>query len=255
MRPDYQSIVHNIEPRTVKVWICGDVHVGAEGAQLEAWQRFLDMVEEDDDSYVLFVGDLMDNATRNSKGDLWTGMTPAESMDYIERCLRPLAAKGKILAMLAGNHELRSAKDVDMDPLYNVAVRLGIEKLYRRDFAAVRVKMALTKGCVRSYSMIAFHGAADFRVRQMANNVEGFDAVITGHTHQPVTRIPAHLCMTQSGKVVMKEVLQVTACSWCDYVGYGARGMYQPQTQSRPQCLVLEWDASQRNDKHISLSW
>ena len=50
MRPDSEAIVHDLAPRTVKVWVCGDVHVGAEGAQLEAWQRFLDMVEEDDDS-------------------------------------------------------------------------------------------------------------------------------------------------------------------------------------------------------------
>ena len=53
----------------------------------------------------------------------------------------------------------------------------------------------------------------------------------------------------------MKELVQVTACSWCDYIGYGARGMYQPQVQSRPQALVLEWDSSQQHGKHIGVEW
>lgn len=255
MRPDSEAIVHDLAPRTIKVWVCGDVHVGAQGAQLEAWQKFLDMVEEDDDSYAIFVGDLMDNATRGSKGDIWTGMTPADAMDYITRCLRPLAAKGKVLAMLTGNHELRTARETSIDPLYDICVRLGIEDVYRRDFAAIRVKMKQTKGCLRAYNLICFHGASDLKTRQMMNNLEGFDALITGHTHQPIVRVPAHLCMTQSGKVTMKELVQVTACSWCDYIGYGARGMYQPQVQSRPQALVLEWDSSQSHDKHIGVSW
>lgn len=255
MKPDSQAILHNLTPRTIKVWVCGDVHVGAQGAQLEAWSNWLDSIMEDEDSYVIFLGDLIDNATRNSKGDIWTGMSPADQMDYVEKSLRPLAKSGKILALLAGNHELRTAKDTSLEPLYDVAVRLGIEDVYRRDFAAVRIQMAVTKSCRRAYNIMVFHGGSDYKVRQMANNLEGFDVLVTGHTHQPITRIPAHLCMTHSGKVVMKEVIQVTACSWCDYIGYGARGMYQPQVQSRPQCLVLEWDASQTKDKRITVSW
>ena len=254
MRPDSQAIVHDLEPRTVKVWVCGDVHVGAEGAQLEAWQKWLEQIQEDPDSYVVFLGDLLDNATRRSVGDIWTGMSPSDQVEYVTRSLRPLAKDGKILALLAGNHELRSARDTDLEPMYDVAVRLGIEKLYRRDFAAIRVRMRLRQ-TMRVYNLIAFHGASDFKVRQMANNVEGFDALLTGHSHQPVARIPAHLVLTQKGVVIMKDIVQVTACSWCDYVGYGARGMYQPQTQSRPQCLLLEWDACQRHPDRISVSW
>ena len=255
MRPDFQAIVHDIEPRTVRVWICGDVHAGAEGADLHGFEAFLDRIMDNDDAFVIFTGDLMDNVIRNSVGSLWQGMRPAEQMDYIAKVLAPLAKAGKILALVAGNHELRTAKDVDVDPMYTVAVRLGIEKVYRRDFAAIRVVMALTKSCRLAYNILAFHGASDAKVRQMANNVEGFDAVVTGHSHQPVTRIPAHLTLTSQGRVIMKEVVQVTGCSWCDYVGYGARGMYQPQAQSRPQCLVLEWHATQTRAKRLTVEW
>ena len=255
MKPDNIAIIHSLEPRTVKVWLCGDVHVGAEGCQLDAWEKWLASLMEDPDAYVIFVGDLMDNVTRTSVGSVFAPMPPSEQLEVITRALRPLSEDGRILALVAGNHCLRSARDVDMDPLYTVCVRLGIENLYRRDFAAIRVKMGRTQSCARAFNLLAFHGACDAKVRQMANNVEGFDVLLTGHTHQPVTRIPAHLCLNRSGKVVMKEIIQATACSWCDYVGYAARGMYQPQVQSRPQCLILEWDSSQTRDKHITVSW
>lgn len=255
MRPDCQAIVHNLEPRTVKVWVCGDVHVGAQGAQLEAWTKWLEEIEEDDDSYVIFLGDMMDTNTRHSVSDIWTGMSPADQMDYITRSIRPLAEKGKILAILPGNHELRMVKDTSIDPMYDICVRLGIESLYRRDYAAVRVRMNLTRGCARTFNIICFHGTSDLKTRQMANNVEGFDAVLVGHTHQPIARIPAHLCLTQKGKVTLKEVVQITACSWCDYIGYGARGMYPPQAQARPQALVLEWDSSQKHETRIGVCW
>jgi len=255
VRPDFQAIVHELEPRTVKVWICGDVHVGAEGCDLKGFERWLEQIEDDPDAYVIFTGDLMDNATRHSVSEMWQGMRPSEQLEYISRSLAPLAKAGKILALVAGNHELRSARDTDLDPLYTVAVRLGIEKVYRRDFAAIRVRLIHTASCQRAYNILAFHGASDFKVRQMANNVEGFDALVTGHSHQPVTRMPAHLVLTRDGKLVMKELVQVTGCSWCEYTGYGARAMYQPQVQSRPQCLVLEWNNSQAKEKRLSVSW
>lgn len=255
MRSDFQAIIHDLEPRTVRVWICGDVHVGAEGCDMKGFEAFLDRVMDDDDAYVLFTGDLMDNVTKNSVGSLWQGMKPSEQLEYIAKVLAPLAKAKKILALVAGNHELRTARDTDLDPLYNVAVRLGIERLYRRDFAAVRVQFGSITTGRKVYNILAFHGASDFKTRQMANNIEGFDALVTGHTHQPVVRAITHLTLSQKGNVSMKEVVQVTGCSWCDYIGYGARGMYQPQAQSRPQCLVLEWANSQNVPKRVTVSW
>ena len=254
MRSDFQAVIHDLEPRTVKVWVCGDVHIGAEGCRIRDFEAFLDRVLEDDDAYIVFLGDLIENAVKTSPSSVFSGMPPSEQLEYIARTLKPLADAGKILAIVAGNHELRSAKDCDIEPLYTVAVRLGIERVYRRDFAAIRVRMS-QKTSHKAYDLIAFHGASDAKVRQMANNVENFDAVLTGHSHQPVARIPAHLNITQRGTVEFKEVVQITGCSWVDYVGYGARGMYQPQVQARPQCLVLEWSAWQGKKKHISISW
>ncbi|MBO7673661.1 MAG: metallophosphoesterase [Atopobiaceae bacterium] len=261
MRPDTDVIVHELAPRTIKVWVCGDVHVGAENCQLKEFERWIAEIENDPDAYVIFTGDLMDTATKSSVGDVFHGMNPREQMEYIHDTLYNLAHEGKILAMLTGNHELRVARETSIDPLYDVAVRLGIQNVYRRDFAAVRIRMSSTevrdnsKGTRIAYSILAFHGGSDFKVRQMANNVEGFDALVTGHSHQPVTRIPAHLCLTNANKIMLREVVQVTGCSWCDYAGYGARGMFQPQVQSRPQALVLHWVGSNNADKRLTVEW
>ncbi len=255
MRPDTDVIVRKLEPRDIKVWVCGDVHVGAAECQIKEFEKFIQMIEDDPDSYVIFLGDLMDTAIKNSPGDVFHGMNPHEQMDYLTDLLYNLANDGKILAFLPGNHELRIARDTSIDPLYDVAVRLGIQDVYRRDFAAVRIRMVHTKSCTKTYNILVFHGASDFKTRQMANNVEGFDAIVTGHNHQPVVRMPAHLCLTHPGKIIMKEIVQITATSWLDYSGYGARGMYQPQVQSRPQCLMIKWSPCQHESKEVSVSW
>ena len=255
MRPDTDVIIREVEPKQMRVWVCGDVHVGSEQCQIKEFEKWISQIENDPDSYVVFLGDLMDTATKSSVGDVFHGMNPREQIEYVNDILYNLAHNGQILALLTGNHELRVARETSIDPLYDVAVRLGIQDAYRRDFAAIRIKMARTRSDCRAYNLLAFHGASDAKVRQMANNIEGFDALLTGHSHQPVARIPAHLCMTQNGKLTMREVVQVTGCSWCDYSGYGARSMLQPMVQSRPQCLVIDFPNSQSLGKKLSIQW
>lgn len=256
MKPDKQIILHELEPRDIRVWICGDVHVGDENCMIKEWGKWLDQIEEDPDSYVIFLGDLMNCTTKKSVGDIFSDWcSPREQQKIIKDSLYNLAQDGKILAMVMGNHEWRVGKDSSVDPLYDVAVELGINDVYRKNYASVRVRMK--NGNMHcTYDMLAFHGASDLKVRNMANNIEGWDALCVGHTHDPKVDIPAHLCLSTNGKITMKEIVKVVGCSWLDYGGYGARAMYLPKSVARPQCLKLKWPASnQQKFKKITIEW
>lgn len=256
MRPDSQIILHELEPRDIKVWVCGDVHVGDENCMLSEWQRWLQDVEDDPDSYVVFIGDLMNCTTRRSIGDIFADVcTPRQQQHIIKDALYNLAHDGRILAMVMGNHEWRVGRETSLDPLYDVAVELGIGDVYRRDFASVRIRMRNGNMHV-TYDLLAFHGASDLKVRNMANNIEGWDALCVGHTHDPKVDIPAHLCLSSNGKITLKQIVKVVGCSWLGYGGYGARAMYLPKAQARPQCLKLAWPLScQQKYKKITVEW
>lgn len=258
MKPDKQIIVHDLEPRDVKVWVCGDVHIGDENCLLSAWQKWLREIEDDPDSYVIFLGDLMNCSTRRSVSDIFSDVcTPLEQQRIVHDSLYNLAHDGRILAMVMGNHEWRVGRDTSIDPLYDVAVDLGIHDVYRRDFASVRVRMRQPNASTHvTYDLLAFHGASDLKTRNMANNIEGWDALCTGHTHDPKVDMPAHLCLSTGGKITMREVVRVVGCSWLDYGGYGARAMYLPKSQARPQCLKLKWPKSNHQElKRITVEW
>lgn len=264
MHPDTQIILHELEPRTIRVWVCGDVHVGDEKCQLKEWGAWLKEINESEDDYVIFLGDLMNCTTKKSVSDIFSDkLTPREQQKVIFDALYPLAQNGKILAMVMGNHEWRVGKESSIDPLYDVAVQLGIDNVYRKNFASVRVKMTgahepnnKRNNCVKKvYDILAFHGASDLKTRNMANNIEGWDALCTGHVHDPKVEMPAHLCVTTAGNIITKEIVRVVGCSWLDYGGYAARAMYLPKVISRPQALVLEWRNSNSVPKRVGVEW
>lgn len=256
MKPDKQIIIHELEPRDIKIWICGDVHIGDENCLMHEWQKWLGEVEDDPDSYVIFLGDLMNCATKQSASDIFADIcTPREQQKIIKDSLYNLAHDGRILGMVMGNHEWRVGRDSSIDPLYDVAVELGIQDVYRENYASVRIRMR--KGNMHvTYDLLAFHGASDLKTRNMANNIEGWDAICVGHVHDPKVDIPAHLCLSSRGKITLKEIVKVVGCSWLDYGGYGARAMYLPKSVARPQCLKLKWPASnQQQYKKITVEW
>ena len=47
----------------------------------------------------------------------------------------------------------------------------------------------------------------------------------------------------------------ICACSWLEPGGYSLSGLYLAQATSRPQCLVLEYTASNNRRGEIRVSW
>lgn len=254
MIDDFTPIVHRLRGRPVKIWAVADVHIGARECDLDGFSAFLKRVENDPDSYLVIVGDVLNNGTRDSLTNVYEEtMPPSAQVELAAELLEPV--KGRILGAVGGNHEQRSAKVVDLDPLFQAFSILRIPEVYRQNFAFVRI--VLERGCVTDhYALYLTHGKSANKQRRFAQSaVEGVDAVIAGHTHNGSVEKHARLVLSNRNAVSVKPLISMTATSWLNYGGYSARGQFIPSATSDPQALLLGWTGTNRVDGQISVIW
>jgi predicted MPP superfamily phosphohydrolase len=253
MLDDFTPIIHELPGRTAKLYAIADVHLGSPECELDEFIQFLAKIKREPDSYICIVGDLLNNATRSSVSNVYAEtMPPSAQVDKAVELLAPVA--DRILGCVGGNHERRSRKEVDLDPLYEVMCLLRKPELYRPNMAFVRVR--LTNGKSKdSYAIMMTHGKSLAKRNKFVSIVEGIDAAIVAHTHTPDVLMPGRIRFTQKNKVVVHEVVSLTACSWLRPGGYSLSGMYPVQATSRPQCLELEYTGSNNTSGRIRVIW
>lgn len=253
MLDDFTPILHRLEGRDIRVWAIGDVHIGAREANLREFEKLLRRVEDDDDSYLIMLGDMLNNGIKDSLTNVYDEvMPPSEQIEYAADVLSPVA--DKILGCVGGNHELRSKKQVDMDPMLTTMAILRKQSLYRQNFFFMRVTLGL-ESTHDTYSIFAVHGRTANKKRQLSYAIEGVDCVVSGHTHDAAVDKPARLCFNHRNAVSVKHVISLTACSWLDYGGYAARGLYLPKATSDPQTLLLEYTGSNNAKGRMRVVW
>ena len=239
----------------VRVYAVGDVHIGAKECDLAGFEKFLKRIESEPDSYIVIVGDVLNNATRDSVTNVYEEtMPPSAQVDLAAELLAPVA--GKILGCVGGNHEQRSVKAVDLDPLFQVMTLLRIPELYRQNFAFVRVILQRGKNTRDYYALFMTHGKSSAKQRKFAQAaVEGVDAVIAGHTHNGLVEKNARLVLNHRNQVSVKPVVSLTATSWLGYGGYAARSQFVPSATSDPQALLLDFTGTNGKAGQISVVW
>lgn len=251
MAGDFEPIIWDLPGRTISVWAVADVHIGSDECDLDGFKRFLGRVMADDSAYIVLCGDLLDNAVSGCPASVY-GSRPYEQIETACELLAPLAESGRILGVVSGNHEQRTKRLSDIDPLLVVCSKLNIVHLYRSNMAFVRVNLK-ERGMQDTYNMLLMHGAS--AAKKSKFHVEGVDVFISGHTHDPSVSRPARLVFSQKGIVSVKDMLHVTACSWLNFGGYGAAKMYAPKSTSNPQRITLEFTNSNNRQGSASISW
>lgn len=253
MLDDFTPIIHRLDGRTVKVWAIADVHIGAKECDLAGFKRHMARIASDPDSYIVLVGDMMNNGLKDSLTNVYEEVLPPHAQ--IEKCAELLEpVKDRILGAVGGNHEARTKRAVDLDPMYAVMCILGKQELYRQNMAFIRV--CLTRGRTKdNHTLLLIHGKSERAKRNFAYSLEGVDAVISGHTHNGIVEKPARIVFTGGNRVVIKPLVSVTATSWLDYGGYAAAAMYRPAATSAPQYLELEFSGSNAVDGQIRVVW
>ena len=240
---------HNREIRVISI---SDIHLGAAEHMETAWREFRTRILEDPDAYITLGGDLINNATRNSVSNVFEEtMRPREQKRLMAEMLTPL--RDRILCAVPGNHEGRSGRDADDDPVYDIMCKLDLEDLYRENIAFLKIQFGDTKGdglANPTYVITVAHGsggglltgASVNRAERFGYCIDGADALILGHTHKPSITQPGKIKIdAHNNKVSIKPFKVITATSWLEFGGYAARKLLLPSSFA-PQILKLSGD-------------
>lgn len=234
------------------IYPLADVHLGAEGAEVQAFYALVNQIAKEPNSYVTLQGDLIDNGTRNSVTNIFRAtMPPSQQKREMAKALEPI--RDKILCMLPGNHERRSGKEADDDPMYDIAAKLDLEDRYREDIAFVRIALGRnhtrsSNGKPYSYMLSCTHGAGGGalpgaginRADRFMQSMDGVDVFIHGHTHRPYCLRGSKLVVDVKNKrVTRRPTLTMCAGAWLGYVGYPVEKMLTATAEPGANKLLL----------------
>ena len=245
MLPDFEMIQHSfLGGHDITIIPISDVHLGSPECMEKEFIQFVEKIAKEDNTYITIGGDLLDNCTRSSIGNPFSAvLSPSAQKREMAKILEPI--KDKILCFVPGNHERRSGKDADDDPIYDIAAILGLEHLYREDVAFMKIMLGKTRSkndqsrYRPTYMVVVTHGSgggiltggAVNRNERFGYVIDGMDVLITGHVHKPYTTQPGKLFIDpQNNKVTIKPFKVVSATSWLSYGGYAAQKMLLPST-------------------------
>jgi len=232
---------------TVTIYPIGDLHLGSIGCHEKEWEQFVQFIQSEPDAYIVIVGDMLDNATKNSIASTYEQrFRPMEAKNILADYLKPIS--DRILCGVRGNHENRSVRDVDQDPLYDVFCRLNIEERYRAGTAFLYLSIGSrdtlnngkpSKRPMQTYNIVVTHGTGGGKFPGAAINnqhrfgarIDGCDVLITGHTHAPSITKPSKTVFDPCQQEIRTEPFACVQCaSWLAYSGYPLTKMLDPQT-------------------------
>lgn len=237
MYPETKPIIFKCpkEFDVVEILPIHDTHFGNECCDMKRYFKVRDYILSAPNRFVIWVGDLMENALPGSKSDpLSQTMTPFQQQEFITEqfCL----LKDRTIAIVDGNHEgNRSLKMAGLYPLFSAASIAGISERFRSAYAVVDI--AVGKGSdghddrQQRYAGYISHIAKDTKNCSVTDYLEGFDFVMFGHDHDTHSHPREHLCYNKNNKKYwQKSIVAVDAGSYLYYGGYGARGGMKPKS-------------------------
>ena len=171
--------------------------------------------------------------------------------------------RDRILCAVPGNHEGRSGKDADDDPMADIMCKLDLEDLYREKMAFVKIAMKNHKETINQYILGVTHGsgggiftgATVNRNERFGNVIDGIDCLIIGHSHKPFVTKPKKIVVDGNNNYIkMTKYVVIGSTSWLSYGGYALKKMLLPASDSAPQKLLLQCN-HRHSGKEIKVIW
>ena len=253
MLNDFIPVIHRLKksdyPQGIRIIPISDAHYGSKEFNEVMWHGVIKRIQDEENCFCVLVGDLIDNGLKNSLTNVYEATcTPGEQKEWLYNELKPIARK--VLAAVGGNHERRTAKEADQDPMYDVLARLGREDIYRRDICFMQVKLTYqTKDepekqrCEAVFAITHGAGGGQYigssanRVQNLGMAIDGIDCLVTGHTHKPVTFPVAKLAFS-NGKVIRRQFVVAVASSFLDYGGYPVQKLMPPTAHAATEIIM-----------------
>lgn len=247
-------IVHKlpVEQPHVSIYPLSDLHLGSVGFKQELLDKWLKMVMADEFSKVVLVGDLINNALKTSKSNVYDDtMPPSKQRKELRNLLEKLEEHGKIIGAVRGNHCKRTSDLADVCPLFDTMETVGIEHLYRPSIAIIKISLGeKNKERQFSYSLALHHGGTRNKAEKFGLSIDNLDVMITGHTHSPSVEFPAKLYIDMhNNKVTQKGYVHVVCPAFTQNEPYAIEAMYTPKDFRIP---VIRLSGEK---KEVSVHW
>ena len=229
-----------------------DEHIGDEHCDIKRLLTRIDYVKNTPNAYCILNGDILDNATRTSIGDVYTQeFDPMGQLQKAIEIFSPIT--DKILCITHGNHENRTYKKEGINLSRLIANQLGLADKYTPTSAVLFIRFGKASngkketngsGKVRKicYTVYTLHGsgggrkegAKAIRLADMASIIDT-DIYIHSHTHLPMVMKQAfHRIDTQNSTVACVDKLFVNTAANLKYGGYGEAGEFKPSSMETP---------------------
>ena len=240
MIDDLTPIIHRFpNGQDITVYPISDLHVGSPQFDSKRWCAFREKLLAESHSRIVIAGDMLNNGIKSSVSNSYEEtMRPSDQKKWLAEQLEPI--KDRILCGCSGNHEQRSVKEVDFNPLYDVFAKLNIEHLFRENCCYLIMRFGDKKQSGKTrpcYATYVTHGAGGgMYIGSGANKAErygaiidGLDALIMGHLHKPLTFPVGKLVIDKHNNNVIEQQFRVVeATSWVRYGGYAVKKMLTP---------------------------
>ena len=236
----------------LEIHIFADEHIGDEHCDMENLSKRIEYVKNNPNAYCILNGDILDNATRTSIGDIYAQeFNPMEQLKRANEIFSPI--KDKIICVTHGNHEARTYRKEGINLSYLIASQLGIADKYTPTSALLFIRFGKSKrglketngsGNIRKlcYTIYTLHGsgggrkegAKAIRLADMSSIVDA-DIYIHSHTHLPMIMKQGYYRIDKpNSKVAHVVKLFVNTAANLKYGGYGEAQEFKPSSTDTP---------------------
>ena len=230
----------------IEIHPMADLHIGDAHCDYKGILERLEYIKNTPNAYVILDGDLMDTAIASSVGDTY-GAT-LSPMDQLKECVKLFEPiRGKILAVLPGNHENRVYRTDGLDVTQLMCSQLGIQDRYSPTTALLFVRFGKqtrhnSQGRRQLYTIYCCHGAGGGKlVGGKANRLEALAGIVDAdiychaHTHAPlIFKQSFYRVSGSNSSVALVDKLFVNTAAALDYGGYGDYQGYKPASKQAP---------------------
>ena len=235
------------ELNKIEIEIFSDLHLGSKKCDYMAIQKRIERVKENDNVYAIILGDVLNNSTKTSVGDVYEEeLTPMQQVKKATMLFEPI--KDKILGVCSGNHERRSYKTEGIDLLYFMCAELGIANKYDYCSCLLFIRFGNdNKHRKVCYTLYMAHGdgqggrtiGGKANGLQRRGQIVDADIVVTGHTHAPLSfRDCCYQIDYHNSGVVKKEQLFVNASATLNYEEYAELFGMKPSSVLSPVIIL-----------------
>lgn len=229
----------------IEIHPLADIHLGDIHSDFKIVTKKLEHIQNTENAYCILNGDLMDAAIASSVGDTYgAALQPMEQLQQCVKIFEPI--KGKILAVLPGNHEQRIYKADGLDITSLMCSQLGIQEKYSPTTALLFIRFGQGNRSSRYrpqlYTIYVTHGTGGGRreggkVNRLADlaSIVDADVYVHAHTHLPLVFKEAFFRVSRSNSSVDEtEKLFVNTAASLSYGGYGDAQGYKPASRKYP---------------------